>query len=49
MRLLFKKTCACPINPQTLPKPSFKITSSFDTDDEEPSIHATVELVMCDL
>lgn len=45
MRLLFKPSCSCPLSPTTLPKPSFRITQDFDTDDAEPAIYASADLL----
>jgi hypothetical protein len=45
MRLLFKKTCPCPIDQNDLPKPSLHVLEGFDTDDEEPSLKLTVDII----
>ncbi len=45
MKLLFRKTCSCPITPDSLPKPSFTLTSDLDTDADPVEIFADVSFI----
>ena len=45
MRLLFRASCKCKLTSERLPKPSLKVTEGFDTDDPEPEVKLSVDIL----